>query len=85
MSPAMPRRAASWSAWAVRDRFLGLTIEDNGRGIDSSRLDDLHSLGLLGMRERALLLGGEFEIAGKPGLGTTVHVRIPLTDDEEKP
>ena len=32
------------------------------------------------MRERALLLGGEFTIAGDPGMGTTVRVRIACAD-----
>jgi signal transduction histidine kinase len=32
------------------------------------------------MRERAMLLGGEFTIAGEPGRGTTVRVRIPIAD-----
>ena len=36
-----------------------------------------NSLGILGMRERALLLGGEFAISGAPGEGTTATVRIP--------
>ena len=33
----------------------------------------------MGMRERALLLGGRFDIAGHPGEGTTVRARIPLS------
>jgi signal transduction histidine kinase len=41
-------------------------------------LADPHSLGLVGMRERALLLGGETIVTGSPGTGTAVRVRIPL-------
>jgi signal transduction histidine kinase len=57
---------------------LTLEVTDNGKGIDETRASAHHSLGLLGMRERALLLGGEFNVAGVPGQGTTVTVRVPL-------
>jgi two-component system sensor histidine kinase UhpB len=55
-----------------------LTVRDNGRGVTESELTDFGSLGLLGMRERASLLGGEVSISGKPGEGTEVVARIPF-------
>ncbi|MCH8055141.1 MAG: GAF domain-containing protein [Deltaproteobacteria bacterium] len=55
-----------------------LQVTDNGRGIKESKIFDGKSLGLLGMRERALPLGGEVAISGRRGEGTTVTVRIPL-------
>ena len=55
-----------------------LRIKDNGRGLPAARLEDPHSVGLAGMRERALLLGGRCEISGRPGEGTTIEVRLPL-------
>lgn len=58
--------------------YLVLTVRDNGRGIQPGEITDRRSIGLLGMEERAGLLGGEFKIAGEPGRGTTVTVRIPL-------
>jgi len=54
-----------------------LFIEDNGIGIQPSVISDPQSLGLLGMRERALAQGGEFHIGGQPGKGTRLEVRIP--------
>jgi len=54
-----------------------LEIRDNGRGITADEVRNSKSLGLLGMRERAKMLGGEFRIAGEPARGTTVTVRIP--------
>jgi signal transduction histidine kinase len=60
------------------DGHLILKVEDNGRGARAEELSDLQSLGVLGMRERAALLGGGVEIAGAPGKGTTVTVKIPL-------
>lgn len=65
---------------AKEDSGLILEITDNGKGISQERLSPGNSLGILGMRERALLLGGEFDIHGIPGGGTTVKVRIPAGD-----
>jgi PAS domain S-box-containing protein len=59
------------------DRDLTLQVEDNGRGIAQSEITNVKSLGLLGMRERARLLGGQLKIQGSEGQGTTVFVRIP--------
>ena len=60
------------------DEELVLQIHDNGCGIAQEKLDDLHSIGLMGMRERALALGGKVQITGTPGSGTTVTAHIPL-------
>jgi signal transduction histidine kinase len=57
---------------------LSLEVRDNGKGIAEEKLPQGQSLGILGMRERALLLGGELTISGAPGTGTTVTVRIPV-------
>jgi len=63
---------------AVADDVLTLEIADDGIGIEPQRLDGTTSLGLVGMRERALACGGELCITGRPTLGTTVALRIPL-------
>jgi PAS domain S-box-containing protein len=55
-----------------------LEVKDDGRGITKSQRMNSRSLGLLGMKERALLVGGEVRISGKEGQGTTVLVRVPL-------
>jgi signal transduction histidine kinase len=62
---------------AEEDGILSLEIHDNGKGITTEQLSAINSLGILGMRERSLLLGGELMISGVPGLGTTVTARIP--------
>jgi signal transduction histidine kinase len=54
-----------------------LEVKDNGRGISESEIENTKSIGLIGMRERAALLGGEVQLRGEPGKGTTVSVRIP--------
>jgi signal transduction histidine kinase len=68
--------------------ILTLEIHDNGQGITAEQLSAINSLGILGMRERSLLLGGELTVSGVPAFGTTVTVRIPaayrkqLSDDK---
>ena len=57
---------------------LILQVSDNGRGITEDKLTGGVSLGILGMRERATLLGGRLTIHGSPGEGTTVTVSIPM-------
>ena len=57
---------------------LTLEVHDNGIGIDAEQLFGSQSLGILGMRERADLLGGELTIISAPENGTTVKVRIPV-------
>jgi PAS domain S-box-containing protein len=56
-----------------------LTIGDNGRGITDDEKLGQRTLGLLGMRERAHLIGGKIEITGSEGKGTVVNVRIPIS------
>jgi signal transduction histidine kinase len=55
-----------------------LEVKDDGRGITKGQRMNSRSLGLLGMKERALLVGGEVRISGKEGQGTTVLVRVPV-------
>jgi signal transduction histidine kinase len=58
-------------------RDFMLEVKDNGRGISEAEIRNTTSIGLLGMRERAGLLGGTVTWRGQPGRGTTVTVRIP--------
>jgi|GEM_PF-1902575 len=55
-----------------------LEVKDDGKGISQNEISNLTSLGIRGMRERAIFLGGEVEITGKPKKGTKVIARIPL-------
>jgi len=58
---------------------LQLDITDNGRGMDLAR-PRRERLGLIGMSERAHMLGGSMEIDSAPGRGTRISVRLPLSD-----
>jgi glucose-6-phosphate-specific signal transduction histidine kinase len=54
---------------------ISLIIEDNGRGLSTTQKSD--GMGLLGMRERALSLGGEFKLISSLGNGTRIEVKLP--------
>lgn len=57
---------------------LVLEVADNGRTITEAEINNTRSIGLLGMRERAALLGGEIIFHGAPARGTTVVIRLPI-------
>ena len=61
-----------------------LEIADNGVGFPQRRLEGTSSLGVLGMRERAFACGGDFSISCQPGGGTTVLLRVPLSDEQDQ-
>jgi PAS domain S-box-containing protein len=63
-----------------KDNHLIFEARDNGIGISEERIFDAKSLGLIGIRERVLQLGGEVSISGNPGKGTLVKVTLPLTE-----
>lgn len=60
-----------------------LQVKDNGRGITETEINHSRSVGLLGMRERAHLFGGEVHFSGVPNRGTTVTARIPLDKQDD--
>lgn len=62
----------------VHDSELVVEVRDNGKGFDQTTPLGRRSFGLLGMRERALALGGNVDIISSPGNGTVVSVCIPL-------
>lgn len=55
-----------------------LGVGDNGVGFSPDTLSGLRSLGLVGMRERALACGGTLMVQGKPGAGTAIVATIPV-------
>jgi signal transduction histidine kinase len=69
---------------------LSLTISDDGRGIGAEVLQastaaGQDGLGLRGMKERAVLLGGSLEIGRQEGQGTLVHLKVPLFTSQTGP
>ncbi|OIQ66005.1 oxygen sensor histidine kinase NreB [mine drainage metagenome] len=64
-----------------QDDHMVLCVADDGAGFDVSAMRERAStggsLGILGMRERAILVGGELDIASSPGQGSTVELTCP--------
>jgi len=58
-----------------------LIVADSGRGFGTEDAQAGGRLGLLGMRERALLAGGDCQIESRPGDGTIVRARFPLVSE----
>lgn len=74
------RHAGASQVDVVLRNFAGtveMTVSDNGRGIGLAQASDGGSLGIVGMRERVRSFGGQFDIDGREGRGTTVRVSIP--------
>lgn len=69
----------------VDQKELTLVIQDDGAGFDSDARADIANrsgLGLIGMSERAALLGGRFALVGRPGAGVRIEVAIPLAEEK---
>jgi PAS domain S-box-containing protein len=62
----------------VEEGFLHLAVEDDGRGFDPERLDESRGLGVVGMRERASLIGGTLSIGPGAAGGVRIDLRLPL-------
>jgi signal transduction histidine kinase len=62
----------------VKDRRLVLRIFDNGKGFEVNAVRKKKTLGLLGMKERTLMMNGVCEIVSQPGKGTSLSVSVPL-------
>lgn len=80
-------RASTVGVILERQRnHVSAIVEDNGCGFDVDALQALPSaerrMGLLGMQERAALVGGTLHIESAAGMGTTVYLRIPFVTNE---
>jgi signal transduction histidine kinase len=62
-------------------RYLNLEIFDDGVGFDMKARRPSAGLGLISMRERIHLIGGEFNVSSSPGRGTQIMVRAPITEN----
>ena len=67
-----------WVKLCQTDSELILAVKDDGRGISDSEVASPRSLGLIGMRERALAMGGHVEIGREPSGGTEVLLHMPI-------
>jgi two-component system, sensor histidine kinase LadS len=58
---------------------IEMFIQDNGKGFESSRFGK--GFGLIGLAERARMLGGDFSIQSAPGQGTTINISLSIKDN----
>jgi two-component system sensor histidine kinase UhpB len=63
------------------DGTVELDVGDDGQGFTFDQAT--RGLGLAGMRERALLVGGDLQVTSRPSIGTSVRLRVPIDDRDE--
>lgn len=66
------------STLEVSEDEICLSITDDGKGFDMHTASERRTLGLLGMKERAAMIGGNLEIKSEPGKGTIVSISVPV-------
>ena len=72
------RATKVWARLQMDDEHIALKVEDNGEGMNLDKVEDPSSLGLIGIRERSLVWGGNTAISSELGCGTKIEVTIPL-------
>ncbi|MEP7237594.1 MAG: PAS domain S-box protein [Ferruginibacter sp.] len=66
-----------FSSLKINDGIITVSIEDNGKGFAPESVQKHKSFGILGMQERVLSLGGEFELLSSKGNGTKIIIKLP--------
>jgi PAS domain S-box-containing protein len=61
--------------------MLNISIIDNGKGASKQQINNIHSLGIAGMKERVSRLGGHFNIFSRPSEGTRIDIKVPIGHD----
>jgi len=74
------RASQAWISCIETLQDLVLEVRDDGRGFSTDGIPDPSRYGLTGMRERAELLGADFQVISRPDEGTIVRVRLPLRE-----
>lgn len=85
LTNAVRHADATWVKASLSEKSdkIELEVRDNGKGITEEQINNPKSFGLIGIRERAHLLGGEVKISGIRDKGTTIIVSIPLNKGRE--
>jgi two-component system nitrate/nitrite sensor histidine kinase NarX len=74
------KHSGAKSAWLSIKEWEGdliLEVGDDGQGFQPEDIPGLSKYGLRGMRERAELIGADFQVVSRPGSGTVIHLRLP--------
>ena len=77
---------ATEAAVAVKknSHSLQITIHDNGKGFNLAEVEGRRGFGLIGISERARILGAKHRIHSVPGQGTTVGIKLTLKDASDE-
>ena len=62
----------------LKNNHMLLKVADNGKGISKEEMDSRHSFGIMGMKERILLLNGKISLKGVKGKGTSIDIEFPV-------
>jgi signal transduction histidine kinase len=62
----------------LENNYLILSIVDNGKGFRQQQPEQKRTLGIIGMQERAIMLGGDLKIKSEEGAGTKITLRVPI-------
>jgi signal transduction histidine kinase len=73
-----------WVSLVQNSETIGLTIEDDGSGIDETAINGAHSFGIIGMRERVISHNGSFDIQHRQGQGTAIKAAFPVKGDAQE-
>ena len=86
-APGMRRRRRALIAVTMRRNDLSVMVADNGKGMTRKTAHSHDSIGISGMRERALALGGTFTLGRSGGKGTvlTKRIRCPASPAGQRP
>lgn len=74
------KASKAWISVIQKQNDFILEIRDNGIGFTPEDVPSPSRFGLRGMRERAELLGADFQVISQPGAGTTIRLRLPLDE-----
>ncbi len=69
--------------FSITNDNLLLTIKDNGKGFNANSSERRKTLGLLGMKERAIMIGAALKITSAPNEGTLVEITVPLAKEQD--
>lgn len=60
------------------NKKMVVTINDNGKGFDFDKIKEKNTFGIIGMQERAKMIGGDLQISSHVGKGTVVELKVPI-------
>jgi PAS domain S-box-containing protein len=73
-----------WITLKYTDNVLFLQVQDNGRGMNRDTQRTTDCFGIIGMEERARLIGAQFNISSEEGSGTVIKIQLPLNHNQKK-